>query len=254
MQPVLEDIRVTISEHDGTVRKRSLTQSGRRRLVWESCVLDYLAESPHTPKLIETDHDDESYSVTTEYIDGKNLKEVLGVDEEWQCQSHDWGEVKPILGAIAVAQMDLIQSGCMHRDISLEHVVFRNDNEAVLVDHETTVVCAKEDSFWYFNDQHGTWETMAPEEFRGRGYLNEQAATYRLAVLSHLALTGSLPFPRFPLRHDVHMWRKRHVPRISRELFKPTRQVLRSALDVQPAKRQKNPTALIKALDASYQS
>lgn len=233
------------------VKKTALDRRAHFRLNREVFMLSGLEKSPHTPQLLGASSAD--HSLTTEYVAGQSFTEVFSVDAEWRAEPKPWQEAAPYLEQYMAAEQDLLDRGFMYRDLNPDHLIFTGDR-AVLIDHEETMIDVEEGSKdWYFSSVRGTWETMAPEEFRGYGHLTERTATYRSGVLAHLALSGHLPFPRFPLRSDVHHWRKRYAPQISRALPKLTRRVLRTALDVKPERRQAKPAAFWNALKATYE-
>lgn len=239
-----DDVQVEISEN--VVRKSSLSLAGYDRLRNEWPILDALQESPHVPKLYHAVTQNESVDIFMERIEGEDAKQWLDWKEDWTARERSWDDVKLRLGQYVAAEMDLLARGALYRDMNLEHIIFTR-SKAVLVDFEATVFSHVPDR-WFFNDQRGTWETMAPEEFPGYGELTSRAATYRAAVLAHVALSGRLPFPRFPLRSRTHAWRKWHAAQVAPELSKPVRSVFKSALEREPARRHKTPARFLEAM------
>lgn len=245
------ETQVIIDTKGGEVRKTGIDQSAFFRLTREMWMLRCLQRSPNVPQLISSSAI--AHTLTTEYVAGRSFTEVFSVDAEWNAQAKSWEEAAPYLAQYVAAEEDLLKRGFLYRDLSLDHLIFTGD-KAVLVDHEETVIDMEEGSKdWYYSSVRGTWETMAPEEFRGYGHLTERTATYRSAVLAHVALSGHLPFPRFPYRSDVHHWRKTHAPQVSSALPSLTRRVLRTALDLKPPRRYASPAPFFKALTASYE-
>lgn len=243
------ETEVVVGESE--VKKTALDKSAHFRLTREMFMLRGLEKSPHTPHLLSSSA--VAHTLTTEYVAGQTFTEVFSVDAEWSAQPKKWDDAAPYLEQYIAAEQDLLDRSYMYRDLNLDHLIFTGDR-AVLIDHEETMIDVEEGSKdWYFSSVRGTWETMAPEEFRGYGHLSERTATYRTAVLAHLALSGELPFPRFPLRSDVHHWRKTHAPEVSRALPKMTRRVLRTALDVKPERRHAKPATFWKALKSTYE-
>lgn len=245
------ETQVVIDTRGGEVQKTGIDPRAFFRLTREMWMLRGLERSPHTPRLLSSSAI--AHTLTTEYVAGQAFTEVFAVDEEWNAQPKSWQDAAPYLAQYVTADQDLLSRGFFYRDLNLDHLIFTGE-KAVLVDHEETLIDKEEGSKeWYYSSVRGTWETMAPEEFRGYGNLTERTATYRAAVLAHLALSGHLPFPRFPLRRDVHHWRKTHAPQVSRALPKLTRRVLRSALDVKPDHRHASPARFFKALEVTYE-
>lgn len=235
---------------DAEVRKTALHPRVRTRLAFEALCLTGYADSPHLPEL--RDYDAETHTLTMARVRGQSFREVFAVDEAWNGVPKPWSDAKPYLAQYIEAETDLLSRGLMYRDLNLDHLIFTGD-KAVLVDHEETLGNDPSAGKWYYKSQRGTWETMSPEEFRGYGYLTERTATYRAGVLAYVALTGSLPFPRFPQRQEVHRWRKRRVARVDEGLPKLARQTLKTALRIKPDHRQASPANFFNELTASYE-
>ena len=232
------------------VHKRVLSPRARTRLALEALCLAAYSDSPHLPRI--RDFDAATLTLTTERVVGRSFREVFNVDDEWTGAPTAWDSAAGYLGQYIDAETDLLSRGLMYRDLNLGHLLFTGE-KAVFVDHEETVGKPEGSAKWRYNSYRGTWETMAPEEFPGCGYLTERTATYRSAVLAHLALSGSLPFPRFEDRDDVHGWRRSHPPEIASSFDKPVRKVLRAALDSRIARRHENPQQFFNELTASYE-
>jgi serine/threonine protein kinase len=244
-----DDIQIEINED--VVKKSSVSPAGYERLQYEWPILDRLRESPHVPKLYHATTRDESVDMFMERIEGEDAKQWLDWEEDWTTRKRPWSEVKLRLGQYVTAEMDLLDRGALYRDMSLEHIIFTR-NKAVLVDFESTVF-SHAPGRWFFNSKRGTWETMAPEEFPGHGELTARTATYRAAVLAHLALCGRLPFPRFPLRSRTHAWRKWNAAQVGQELPKRVRHVFESALEREPARRHRTPDRFLAAVQRAYE-
>jgi serine/threonine protein kinase len=246
------EIEVRIDRQGGVVHKRGITPAGSARVAREVLVLEALADSRHVPEVVDVElYDDMQFQMTTRLVSGPTFKEVFEISDSWSCEPQSWESVAPYLGQFVDADMDLMRRGGLYRDLNLNHLVYAEDR-AVLLDNEATVMRAEDDDKWWFHNRRGTWETMAPEEFAGRGLLDTSVATYRAAVLSHLALSGTLPFPRFPIREAVHIDRKLHAPQVSRDLPTLAREALRIALDPKEKGRYRTPAELMSVLEAAY--
>ena len=232
------------------VTKTALHPRAHKRLVHEALCLGGYADSPHLPERIGFDPD--TSTLTMRRVDGRSFREVFCVDEDWRGTPMPWSEASIYLEQYIDAETDLLSRGLMYRDLNLDHVMFAGDR-AVLLDHEETVGKLQGEKTWHYNSLRGTWETMAPEEFCGHGHLTERTATYRSAVLAHLALSGNLPFPRFPARDDVYRWRKENAPEVSDDFPGSARRVLRAALNPRIHRRQVSPRAFFNELTASYE-
>lgn len=248
----MEDVSVDVQA--STATKRSHTDIGYTRVTHEFTKLNSLQDSPHVPRVLSHNDDGDYFEIVMERIEGENAKEWLHLDREWNGTPLGWPSAKKRLSHYVVAEMDLLNRGAHYRDLNLEHLIFQDD-KAVLIDHEATILSTDEQpNQWPLDSFRGTWETMAPEEFSGRGILTMRTATYRVAVIAHLALTGKLPFQRLPLRREMNEWRQQHPPIISQQLPKTTSKVLTAALARKPTHRHKNPESFMNALGATLDS
>lgn len=244
------ETEVIVDPAAGEVRKASLSRERDFCLSRESNTLRFLERSPYTPHLKRAS--DIDHSVVTEYIAGQTFATVFSVDADWQAAAKEWVDTEPYLEQYVTAEQDLLERGYLYRDLSLDHLIFTGE-KAVLINHEETLVAELGARAWGFNSLRGTWETMAPEEFRGRGELTAETATYRVAAVAHLAVSGQLPFPRFPTRTETHHWRKHHAPRIAQSIPRVARKVLRVGLDVRPERRYYDPAQFFDALKTAYE-
>ncbi len=242
---------VVVEILDQWVRKYSTDLSGYQRLSRELKVLKCLSGSVHTPTVVQSRDDTAKISIDMEAIQGQSLRELLDMQTDYVTTAMPWNEAKQWLAQYIDAEMDLLSRDALYRDMNLDHLIFAG-NRAVLIDMESTIISADQGK-WLLNDMRGTWETMAPEEFIGYGELSARTATYRVAVIAHIILTGKLPFKRFSdSRSATYHWRMMHMAEIDRGLSHKTRRVFASALARKPIHRYKNPERFLDKLTASY--
>lgn len=239
----MKDVETIIEEN--YVIKVAQNPSGLIRIAHEATAYGHLIGSPYIANILART----SESITLEKFDGQNAKEWLSFNEDWTCKKAEWNIVREKLKQYIEAETDFLDRGVMYRDLNLEHIIFTED-KAVLVDLEEAVFT--DSNSWYFKSRRGTWETMALEEFLRKGQLTKRTATYRVAVVAHLALTGRLPSRRMPLKHDVHQWRKHHNPLIDGHLPKKVRKIFAAALSRKIEHRHKDPKSFYTALEEAY--
>jgi serine/threonine protein kinase len=244
---MIAETEVVINTEVGEVRKRYLRNGSVLRLAREAFILRLLDDSSHTPKLKDVDFTE--HTITTEYIAGRSFAEVFSVDKNWNASPQDWSEAGPLLAQYVAAEQSLVEEGVLYRDLSPGHLVFTDDH-AVLVEHSESLVSSRASMRrWFLYDHRGEPATMAPEEFYGQEtILTPRTATYRAAVMAHIALAGGLPFePGAPY------WRNRRKLLVATELPDSTRSTLRSALHTSPGERHADPAAFFNALKATYE-
>lgn len=230
--------------------KYSTDASGHKRLVKEANIYEYLQESIHIPKIIKK-HLNDSASITIETINGTSLNQLFKTNDN-NLSPIDWNDAKVYLKQYVDAEMDLLEKGALYRDLNLDHIIF-SDNVAYFIDLESTII-KNEHGEWILNDMRGTWETMAPEEFKGFGKLDSRTATYRLAVVAHIMLTGKLPFQQsFNTRARTRAMRIKHPYNISPVFNRATRKIFKSALEQNPARRHKDPMSFLNKLNSVYE-
>jgi serine/threonine protein kinase len=231
-------------------KKYSTDVSGYLRLVKEIGVYEYLKESIHIPRVIEKYLGD-SALIKIETINGISLKQLLAKNDNKNPTPHKWNDAKVYLKQYVDAEMDLLHKGALYRDLNVDHVIFSNQ-VAYFIDLESTIIKDEHDE-WTLNDMRGTWETMAPEEFRGFGKLDSRTATYRVAVVAHVLLTGELPFEQ-PLktRARTRSRRMKHPAKISQVLDKNARRIFKSSLERNPVRRHKDPMSFFNKLNDAY--
>ena len=232
---------------NGQIRKYALSKAGRDRLQNEFIAYKQLSDNPHIPALINHAFSDEHSELIIEYVDGESLQEWLICDNDYRATPKTWIQAKENLKQFVNAEMSLLNAGVLYRDLNLDHVIFKS-SKAYFIDLEASVFKSDATNTYPFNDTRGTWETMAPEEFRGVGDLSERAATYRVAVIAHLVLYGQLPFDHDATSRSTSN-KLRHRPlRLDRSLSKRGRKLFSAALSLEPARRHKNPKSFFNSL------
>lgn len=177
----------------------------------EARALAKLQDSPHAPPLYRLGYNEETEKtfLAMGFIEGENLKQFIALDD-WTCPAFPPESATEFLRRIAEAEHNIIERGVLYRDYNPEHIIIKPDKTITFIDFGAAIPehseIAKE---WqnYDNGWHNaTWEFMAPEEFTPNDTLTEAIVTYRLGVMYHLLLTGSLPAPRFYNGEEAQQW------------------------------------------------
>lgn len=246
----MQDVVVELANQQ--VCKYSTNPAGYNRLSRELSVLKSLQGSNHIPIVTNFLNKNGKIVIYMDEVKGQNGKQLIGMKDGYSTQPIPWKQAKKWLQQYVEAEMDFLTRNSLYRDMNLDHLIFTGD-KIVFLDFESTVINSGE-ATWQFRNLRGTWETMAPEEFPGYGQLSARTVTYRAAIISHILLTGTLPFKIFPVsRSATYKWRKQHVAEVSPRLSDQTRHVFMSALARKEAHRYKNPESFFKALVASYE-
>ena len=145
-------------------------------------------ESDHIPKVLGDLEHDGALFVITEFIDGRNLDELLRErGSPLSCE-----ETRDILLQCAGALGAAHSKGIVHRDIKPANVMIAKDGTVYLVDWglcrfmDAKTICSS-------SDPMGTIHFMSIEHIRNRG-VDRQSDLYSLGVMGYLCLTLRYPF------------------------------------------------------------
>lgn len=134
--------------------------------------------------VLEVCSDDEYLIVIEEYVEGKNLLEMIKsgrIDKKTACKY-----TMQICDALTV----LHSNGIVHRDIKPENIIVTDDNNAVLIDFSIARRAGSEND--KDTDNLGTVGYAAPEQY-GITQSNKTTDIYSLGVLLNIMLTGEHP-------------------------------------------------------------
>ena len=237
---------VTRLKDDPSVwRKSAEKDSDFEMIAHEAHVYSRLRSNSHVPDLKASN----SLSLDIEHIEGQSLNEILDVKyPDRKCTPVEAKNALEYLEKYIDAEEALLYENVLYRDLNLNHLWFQKD-KAVFIDLEAATIKEAADNFWKLDSMRGTWETMAPEEFTVGERMTERTATYRVAVIAHLMLSGELPYDRSSRRSRAAQIRRKYPPRISPKLPKKARRVFTVALQNQPARRHSRPRQFFKALN-----
>jgi serine/threonine protein kinase len=137
---------------------------------------------------------DGMYYFTMEYVDGKNVRELL-----------DAGELNPPLAMRIVAQVcDALQhahdEGFVHRDIKPENILLDSKGRVKIADFGLARLVGLTPTYLTLTGSQqvmGTLYYMAPEQLRRPHEVDHRADLYSLGVVFYEMLTGELPVGRF---------------------------------------------------------
>ncbi len=164
----------------------------RERFVNESRLAASI-DHPHVIPVYEADERDGVLFLAMRYVDGPNLKELVGTH----------GRLEPARAVRIVAQVaDALQAahdrGLVHRDVKPANVLVAGGEgreHAYLTDFGLTKRSASESGLTQTGQWVGTLDYVAPEQLRGEA-IDGRADVYALGCVLYEALTGRPPFPR----------------------------------------------------------
>ncbi len=197
---------------------KALADVARGRFSREFSALSSLPAGARVPQILERDEDREfGPYLVVEWIDGKNLAEVLAERQSLQRE-----EAFAVTRAIAQTLSLVHQHGFLHRDIKPSNVMIPLDGVALAFDRAVLLDFGLAGILHAVRDEDmrktmaggiiGTPLYMSPEQARGRG-LGPASDVWATGVTLHEMLTGELPFSGENL-HDL-------IYRIAVEPYRP---------------------------------
>ncbi len=155
----------------------------------------------------EFDDPDRCYYVIQEYIDGNNVRHLMG------CNDPIVRELRMEIAMTVGRALSIIhQRGMIHRDVCMDNVLLTRDRKAKLIDLGFMAPAGVA-----FEERTGTPSYMAPEQFIGRP-LEPMTDIYAFGVLVFELFTGKQPFTtRYPASNPdvasrrLSMLREQHL-------------------------------------------
>lgn len=135
---------------------------------------------------------DDLCSITMEYVDGPNLRQVL---EAGQLPARDALVLVPqICDALQFAH----DQGVVHRDVKPENILVDSHSHVKIVDFGLAKLTATDDQLLTASHQvMGTPRYMAPEQMEASRGVDHRADIYSLGIVFYEMLTGELPMGLF---------------------------------------------------------
>ena len=190
------------------------------------------------------------YYIVLEYIDGFNLKNLVGRDDVLT-RAQRLGIALTVANALAIIH----ERGLIHRDICADNVLVAKDGQAKLVDLGFMAPQGLS-----FREQTGTPSYMSPEQFEGKA-LHTMSDIYSFGALLFELFTGRLPFlsqfagdrPQLAIRRKSELMDKHlrdPAPRPSEFADVPmgVERVVMRSLEKEPRNRYPNMREIIQQL------
>jgi serine/threonine protein kinase len=135
------------------------------------------------------------YYFTMEYVDGKNVRELLQAGEIAQA------EALKIITQVCDALQYAHDEGFVHRDIKPENILLDSKGRVKIADFGLARLVGLTPTYLTLTGSFevmGTLYYMAPEQLRRARDVDHRADLYSLGVVFYEMLTGELPVGRFP--------------------------------------------------------
>jgi len=142
---------------------------------------------PNIVEIYDVGEDDGDYYIVMEYIDGKNLKQML--KKRGKLTTAEVVDIMlQITSAMGVAHDGLI----IHRDLKPQNILIKDDGEAKITDFGIAMAL-NATQLTQTNSAMGSVHYFPPEQANGKGS-TLKSDVYSLGIMMYELLTGTLPF------------------------------------------------------------
>src|SRR5574344_1316720 len=142
---------------------------------------------PNIVEIYDVGEDDGNYFIVMEYIEGKNLKQLL--KKRGNLTVHEVVDIMlQITSAMGVAHDSLI----IHRDLKPQNILIKDDGEIKITDFGIAMAL-NATQLTQTNSAMGSVHYFPPEQANGKGS-TLKSDVYSLGIMMFELLTGELPF------------------------------------------------------------
>lgn len=157
-----------------------------RRFQREALSASSLAH-PNIVEIYDVGEDDGDYYIVMEYVEGKNLKQLLKKREKLTA-----AEVVDIMLQITSAMGVAHDSLIIHRDLKPQNILIKDDGEIKITDFGIAMAL-NATQLTQTNSAMGSVHYFPPEQANGKGS-TLKSDVYSLGIMMYELLTGVLPF------------------------------------------------------------
>ncbi|MGM9879170.1 MAG: Stk1 family PASTA domain-containing Ser/Thr kinase [Bacilli bacterium] len=142
---------------------------------------------PNIVEIYDVGEDDGDYYIVMEYVEGKNLKQLLKKREKLTA-----AEVVDIMLQITSAMGVAHDSLIIHRDLKPQNILIKDDGEIKITDFGIAMAL-NATQLTQTNSAMGSVHYFPPEQANGKGS-SLKSDVYSLGIMMYELLTGVLPF------------------------------------------------------------
>jgi serine/threonine-protein kinase len=158
---------------------------------------------PNVVKVLGLEEHDGHYFIVMEYIEGKNLEQILAESSTGKLEE---SKVIDIMQKIAKGLCEIHKKKVIHRDIKPANIMVTTKNQVKILDFGISYQVTR--SMTELVGEHqwqGTWPYMAPEQLSTRyGRENNQVDIWGFGVTIYQLLSGEFPFTNKDQIKDIH--------------------------------------------------
>ena len=142
---------------------------------------------PNIVEIYDVGEDDGDYYIVMEYVDGKNLKQLLKKRDKLTT-----AEVVDIMLQVTSAMGAAHDSLIIHRDLKPQNILIKEDGEIKITDFGIAMAL-NATQLTQTNSAMGSVHYFPPEQANGKG-ATLKSDVYSLGIMMYELLTGKLPF------------------------------------------------------------
>ena len=166
---------------------------------------------PNIVEIYDVGEDGGDYYIVMEYIEGKNLKQLLKKRGKLTC-----AEVVDIMIQITSAMGVAHDSLIIHRDLKPQNILIKDDGEIKITDFGIAMAL-NATQLTQTNSAMGSVHYFPPEQANGKGS-SLKSDVYSLGIMMYELLTGSLPFRGDNAVEIALKHLKEPIPRVTTEI------------------------------------
>lgn len=187
---------------------------------------------PNIVEIYDVGEDCGDYYIVMEYIEGKNLKQLLKKRGKLTC-----AEVVDIMIQITSAMSLAHDSLIIHRDLKPQNILIKEDGEIKITDFGIAMAL-NATQLTQTNSAMGSVHYFPPEQANGKGS-SLKSDVYSLGIMMYELLTGNLPFKGDNAVEIALKHLKEPIPKVTTEL-PDTPQSIENIIVKATAKNPKN--------------
>ncbi len=193
--------------------------------------------------VFDVGQDEDISYIVMEYVDGKNLKEILKEEKKFSAE-----KVMDIAKQIAMALEEAHNKKIVHRDIKTQNIMLTSKG-VVKVGDFGIAKAVSSSTITASGAIMGSVHYFSPEQARG-GFVDERSDLYSLGIIMYEMATGRLPFDGdSPVNIALKHIQEKLEFRDSDEISSGIKDMIKKLTQKSPDKRYANARLLIEDID-----
>lgn len=205
---------------------------------------------PNIVSIYDVGHEDNTYYIVMELVQGKTLKEIINEDG-----ALPWKWALNVSIQVASALETAHKNNIVHRDIKPHNIIITEDGIAKVTDFGIAKAVSNS-TITAFGTTIGSVHYFSPEHARG-GYTDAKSDLYSLGIVMYEMLTGRVPFDAdTPVSVALkHMQEKPVEPvKLNPTIPYAVNKIIMKAMEKDPNDRYQSATEMLKDLSMALKN